>query len=154
MANITELGMAAWNWGAEKVESGISWAKDQVTGFGQNLVQAGTEALGNLISGVNKVMPSMLPTITACLATLSYRGSQGNFASVSYPIVLTASFLDISGIAPDKFGYPYCKSRPPEDLTGFALAKNSRFHISGTMPEEEALEAFFDRGVILDWSGT
>ena len=149
---VKEMGQAALAWTGEKIDQGWTWAKEQAKGAAQTLVSDGKDALTALLSGVSEVMPSMLPTITACLATLSYRGSQGNFASVSYPIVLTASFLDISGIAPDKFGYPYCKSRPPEDLTGFALAKNARFHISGTVPEEEALEAFFDRGVILDWS--
>lgn len=142
------------NWAGEKLEKPLAWAGEQVKAGARTLLNEGGDALVSLISAVNKVMPNMLPTVAACLATLSYRGSQGNFATVSYPVVLTATFLDISGANPRKFGYPCCKSRPIGDLTGFCLTQHAQFHISGTVIEEEALEALFNSGVILDWSGS
>ena len=142
------------NWAGEKIDTGLKWAGEQVKTGARTLLNEGSDALVSLISAVNEVMPNMLPTVAACLATLSYRGSQGNFASISYPVVLTATFLDISGTNPRKFGYPCCKSRPIEDLSGFCLTQHAQFHISGTVIEEEALEALFNAGVILDWSGS
>lgn len=154
MAFLIENLRAGAAWAGEKLEQGVTWVGDKVKSAGRSLLNDGADALVDLLSAVNDVMPNMLPTMAACLATLSYRGSQGNFATVSYPVVLTATFLDISGTNPRKFGYPCCKSRPIGDLDGFCLVQHAQFHISGTVIEEEALEAMFNAGVILDWSGS
>ena len=135
-------------------EDAVEAAAPVVQSAASGILSFGETAINKILSGVNKVLPNMLPTMAACLATLSYRGSQGNFATVSYPVVLTATFLDISGTNPRKFGHPCCKSRPIMDLNGFCLTKNAQFHISGTVIEEEALETMFNAGVILDWSGS
>ena len=140
----------------------LTTAKDWITGqynrledwaisTAQGVVSNAKDSINGLIGSVSKVMPNMLPTVAACLATLSYRGTQGNFATVSYPIVLTASFLDIAGIAPDKYGYPYCKNRPLSNFDGFVLCQNARCTISGTIIEEQAIEEFLNGGVYLDW---
>ena len=154
MASLIENLKAGAAWAGDKLEQGVTWVGEQAKSGARTLVDIGSQALGGLISAVNEVMPNMLPTVAACLATLSYRGSQGNFATVSYPVVLTATFLDISGTNPRKFGYPCCKSRPIGDLDGFCLVQHAQFHISGTVIEEEALETMFNSGVILDWSGS
>lgn len=111
----------------------------------------GRRALGNLVAGVNRTLPNMLPTATATLAELSYRGSQGSFASIVAPITLTFKYIDIAGTSPSKFGYPACKSRPPSTLSGFCLTQNAAFEISGTIDEQKALEDLFNSGVYLEW---
>lgn len=119
---------------------------------GQIVTTAG-DAVRKTVNNVNKVAPNMLPSATAALAELSFRGTQGSFVDYSQPIRLIARFQPIAGSNASKFGYPACKSRPIGDLTGFCLTQNAIFEISGTVEEEQTLEELFNKGVVLDWRG-
>ena len=127
--------------------------KEWAGGKARQAANAAGAAVKNVVQGVNNVAPNMLPTATATLAELSFRGTQGSFASLTRDIVLVEKFFNITGRSPSKFGYPACKSRPIMYLDGFCMTQNAMFEISGTVDEEQALEELFNKGVIIDWSG-
>lgn len=132
----------AWDW----VQRGASSIAGKIADYSGETVQ-------KVVNGVSKTMPNMLPTATACLAELSYRGTQGSFAAANTDIVLTSKFIDIAAQAPTKFGFPSCTYKTVDSYSGFLLAQHAMFEISGTIDEEQALEDLFNAGVILDWSG-
>lgn len=121
----------------------------------ENLVSKGGEAIAGLLSGINKAMPSILPTATAALATLSFRGSQGNFATLKEDITLRGDFLSISGLDRENRGTPVYRRMMVGDLSGFAQFQDVHIAISDgmTVTEAEALEQLLQSGVFLDWSG-
>lgn len=119
------------------------------------LVEQGRTALVGIIDGVNKIMPSLLPTAAAAMATLSFRGSQGNFATTQYSISLRADVLYITGANDLEIGRPLYRRVPISDLNGFALFKDFHISISGnmTMAEADAIVELMEKGVFLDWEG-
>lgn len=129
------------DWAGGLFQQGSSWiankAKTAVTG---------------LVNSVNKVMPNMLPTATAALAEMSFRGSQGNFATTVYPIVLKCEFLRTADPRPERYGYPCNEFRALGSVDGFVLCKDAQVKISGTIDEEEAIEQFLNNGCFLDWT--
>lgn len=131
-----------------------TWEKvtESAKSIGRRIVDTAGESVKKVVSGVNNIAPNMLPTATATLAELSFRGNQSSFSALLRPIRLVSKTLPIAGSNARKFGYPACKSRPPQNLTGFCLTQNAMFEISGTIEEEQALEELFNKGVILDWS--
>lgn len=119
------------------------------------LVEQGKTALVGVIDGVNRIMPSLLPTAAAAMATLSFRGSQGNFATTQYGISLRADVLYITGANDLEIGRPLYRRVPISDLSGFALFKDFHTEISGnmTMAEADAIVELMEKGVFLDWEG-
>lgn len=122
-----------------------------VTGAAKSLVQAGGNAVAGLVSGINRVMPNMLPTATAAMAELSYRGTQGSFASTQYPIVLKCEFMDVAEITPELYGYPMNEYKILGQLTGMTVCKDTHVSFPCTVKEEEAIEQFLNSGVFLEW---
>ena len=120
-----------------------------------NVVNGAAEALASLVEGVNKAMPSILPTATAALASLSFRGTQGNFTTISYPIVLRADFMYISGMDRENRGTPVNRRLKVGELSGFALFEDVHMETSGNMTQAscEALERLLMSGVYLEWGG-
>ncbi len=132
-------------------QSAVDTVQDVATG----LVSRGQDAIGALVGGINKLMPSILPTATAALASLSFRGTQGNFSTISYPIVLRADFLYITGINPGESGYPLCRRMAFRDMVGFAQFKDVNIPIADgmTMTEATAIEEMLSAGVFFEWGG-
>ena len=120
-----------------------------------DVVNGAAEALATFVEGVNKAMPSILPTATAALATLSFRGTQGNFSTISYPIVLRADFMHISGLDRENRGTPVNRRLKVGDLSGFALFQDVHLETSGNMTQAscEALERLLMSGIYLEWGG-
>lgn len=123
---------------------------DMLRGGLTSALDFGGSLLSSLVDGVNKIMPNMLPTITASLATLQFRGSQGDFSSLSYPIVIRGEFHQIAQQVPAFYGSPLCDYRAIGSMSGFILTKNANLKISGPMQEQTALESLYDAGVRLD----
>lgn len=119
------------------------------------LLDKGKSALNGIVDGINRVMPSLLPTATAAMATLSFRGSQGNFATTQYGISLRADVLYITGANDLEIGRPLYRRVSISDLNGFALFKDFHIQISGnmTMAEADAIVELMEKGVFLDWAG-
>lgn len=140
-ADIKSWLASAGDWAGGLAQQGASWvaskAKTAVTG---------------LVNSVNKIMPNMLPTATAALAEMSFRGSQGNFATTVYPIVLKCEFLRTADPLPERYGYPCNEFRALGGVSGFVLCKDAQVKISGTIDEEEAVEQFLNNGCYLDWT--
>lgn len=130
-------------------------AQDVAGQVASALLDKGKSALNGLLDGVNRVMPSLLPTATAAMATLSFRGSQGNFATTQYGISLRADVLYITGANDYEIGRPLYRRVPISDLNGFALFKDFHMEISGnmTMAEADAIVELMEKGVFLDWEG-
>lgn len=124
-----------------------TWAE----GAAKSLVQAGSNAISSIVGGVNKVFPNMLPTATAALAELSFRGTQGSFASSQYPIILKCEFMDIAEVTPELFGYPTNEFKILGQLTGMTVCKDTHVSFPCTVKEEEAIEQFLNNGVFLEW---
>lgn len=134
------------------IEGIKDWAVDIVLQAGRWVASKAKGAVQEYVGTVNQVMPNMLPTATAAMAELSFRGSQGNFATTTYPIVLKAEFLRVADPIPARYGYPTNEFLGLGGLSGFCLVKDAKFSISGTVDEEVALEEFFNNGAFLDWS--
>lgn len=135
------VGADIGSWASGIAQQGASWIAGKAK-----------DAIGGLISSVNKVMPNMLPTATAALAEVQFRGSQGNFATTLYPIVLKCEFLRTSDPLPERYGYPCNEFRALGGVSGFVLCKDAQVRISGTIDEEEVIEAFLNQGAFMDWT--
>lgn len=141
MADIKTWLANAGDWAGGLAQQGASWVADKAK-----------MAVTGLVNSVNKVMPNMLPTATAALAEMSFRGSQGNFATTVYPIVLKCEFLRTADPLPERYGFPCNEFRALGGVSGFVLCKDAQVKISGTIDEEEAIEQFLNNGCYLDWT--
>ena len=141
MADIKTWLANAGDWAGGLAQQGTSWVADKAK-----------MAVTGLVNSVNKIMPNMLPTATAALAEMSFRGSQGNFATTVYPIVLKCEFLRTADPLPERYGYPCNEFRALGGVSGFVLCKDAQVKISGTIDEEEAVEQFLNNGCFLDWT--
>ena len=130
----------------------LDWAGDITQKAIRKIGGYAKEGVTELVSSVNAVSPNMLPTATAALAEMSFRGSQGNFATTVYPIVLKCEFLRIAEPRPERYGYPCNEFRALGSVNGFVLCKDAQIKISGTIDEEEIVEKFLNQGVYLDWT--
>lgn len=120
---------------------------DFLDNIGSAAVDFGRNLLGGIIDGISDVAPSALPTATAALAQLSYRGTTGNFQSAMEPIVLSAKFQKISPMNPETQGSPcYLRDRI-STFSGFVMCDNPVFQSSiATSVEESAVEAMMAKG--------
>lgn len=141
MADLKSWLTNAGDWAGGIAQQGAAWVADKAK-----------MAVTGLVNSVNKIMPNMLPTATAALAEMSFRGSQGNFATTVYPIVLKCEFLRTADPLPERYGYPCNEFRALGGVSGFVLCKDAQVKISGTIDEEEAVEQFLNNGVFLDWT--
>lgn len=117
------------------------------TSIGNAVVDEGRQLLNGVVSTVRKVFPSALPTATAALAQLSYRGTTGNFQSAMEPIVLSAKFQHISAMNPETQGSPCYQRDLINTFSGFIMCENPVFSGSiGTDVERTAVEAFMAGG--------
>lgn len=130
----------------------LDWAGDLTQRAISKVGGYAKEGLTSLATSVNRVSPNMLPTATAALAEMSYRGSQGNFATTVYPIVLKCEFLRTADPLPERYGFPCNEFRALGGVSGFVLCKDAQVKISGTIDEEEAIEQFLNNGCYLDWT--
>jgi hypothetical protein len=123
------------------------WYAGIASSIGNSIVDAGRNLLGTVVNGINTIMPSALPTATAALAQLSYRGTTGNFQSAMEPIVLSAKFQKISPMNPETQGSPcYLRDRI-STFSGFVMCDNPVFQSSiATSVEESAVEAMMAKG--------
>ena len=128
-------------WAGGLIRQAVSWTAGKAKGAALELVETG-----------NKYMPNMLPSATAALAELNFRGSQGNFVSTIYPVVLKCEFFRTATPLPQRYGYPCNEFKALGGLNGFVLCKDAQVNISGTIDEEEVIEAFLNNGVFLDWA--
>lgn len=120
---------------------------DVLENIGTAAVDAGRNLLNGIISGISEVAPSALPTATAALAQLSYRGTTGNFQSAMEPIVLSGKFQHISAMNPETQGSPCYLRDYINTFSGFILCDNPVFQSSiATSVEEGAVEAMMARG--------
>ena len=120
---------------------------DFLDDIGSAAVDFGRNLLGGIIDGISDVAPPALPTATAALAQLSYRGTTGNFQSAMEPIVLSAKFQKISPMNPESQGSPcYLRDRI-STFSGFVVCDNPVFQSSiATSVEESAVEAMMAKG--------
>jgi len=115
--------------------------------IGNAIVDGGRQLLGGLISSVETVMPSALPTAAAALAQLSYRGTTGNFQSAMEYITLSAKFQHISPMNPETQGSPCFMRDYINTFEGFVLCDHPQFASNmATSVEETAVEAFMAGG--------
>lgn len=120
---------------------------DVLENIGTAAVDAGRNLLNGIISGISEVAPSALPTATAALAQLSYRGTTGNFQSAMEPIVLSAKFQKISAMNPETQGSPCYMRDYINTFSGFVMCDNPVFQSSiATSVEEGAAEAMMAKG--------
>ena len=120
---------------------------DVLEDIGSAAVDAGRNLLRGIINGINEVTPSALPTATAALAQLSYRGTTGNFQSAMEPIVLSGKFQHISAMNPETQGSPCYLRDYINTFSGFVLCDNPVFQSSiATSVEEGAVEAMMSKG--------
>jgi len=110
---------------------------------GKNVIRAGLET-------IPKVLPQMLPAAAAALATLNYRGSQGSFLDIDYPITLAAKFMQISPEDNEHLGRPLMQPKRLEQLAGFTLCKNPQIVINGSIEEEEAIQTILASGFYIE----
>jgi len=120
---------------------------DFLEDVGSAAVDFGRNLLGGIIDGINDIAPSALPTATAALAQLSYRGTTGNFQSAMEPIVLSAKFQKISAMNPETQGSPCYMRDYISTFSGFVMCDNPVFQSSiATSVEEGAVEAMMAKG--------
>lgn len=120
---------------------------DNIETVGSAAVDVGRNLLNGIINGISEVAPSALPTATAALAQLSYRGTTGNFQSAMEPIVLSGKFQHISAMNPETQGSPCYLRDYINTFSGFILCDNPVFQSSiATSVEEGAVEAMMAKG--------
>lgn len=120
---------------------------DFLEDIGSAAVDFGRNLLGGIIDGISDIAPSALPTATAALAQLSYRGTTGNFQSAMEPVVLSAKFQKISAMNPETQGSPCYMRDYINTFSGFVMCDNPVFQSSiATSVEESAIEALMQRG--------
>lgn len=120
---------------------------DFLDDIGSAAVDFGRNLLGGIIDGISDVAPSALPTATAALAQLSYRGTTGNFQSAMEPIVLSGKFQHISAMNPETQGSPCYMRDHINTFSGFVMCDNPIFQSSiATSVEEGAVEAMMAKG--------
>ena len=150
MAN--EFLTGAMEWAGDIVGSAAGklweWTKETAA----PIVQEARKDFSWILNAAGEVLPNMLPTATAALAELQFRGSQGNFSTTLYPIVLKCEFLRTSDPLPERYGYPCNEFRALGGVSGFVLCKDAQVKISGTIDEELAIEAFLNQGAFIDWT--
>lgn len=121
----------------------------------ETLVEKGGAAIATLINGINAAMPSILPTATAALATLSFRGTQGTLVSIHEDIVLYATFIYTQGLDRENRGTPVYRRFEPQELSGYAQFRDVHIPTENgmTINEAEAIEKLLQGGVYLEWGG-
>lgn len=115
------------------------------------IADGGRKLLGGIVSSVNEVMPSAIPTATAALAQLSYMGQVGNFQSAMEYLVLSAKFQHIVDDNASLYGSPYFQKCYLNTLSGFLQCDNPVFTATNaTTVEESAIEQFMREGMFYE----
>lgn len=127
-------------------ESAVDWVQDKALDLGAGV----KNAVSGVLSSFNKILPSVIPTATAAMAALSFRGSQGSFASLTQPITITARFLPIADENRGKIGRPLYTLSVLGNYSGFVLCEAATIEISGMVEEETAIEQFLNGGLYLE----
>lgn len=131
-------------------QSMVADAKNFVSEKTQILVDRGKTAIGDLLTGVGKVIDKFAPSLLAGLATAQYRGTQGSFISYTYPIELLYRYYTIAPDRATEIGYPTHRYKQLSALSGFVLCENARLPLSVTTTEQKAVEEFLNSGVYLE----
>lgn len=127
------------------------WYSSALQDVGNTIVDTGRAALRSVIGAINTVAPNALPTATAALAQLTYRGTTGNFQSAMEPIVLSAKFQHVSQMNPESFGSPCYMRDYINTFSGFVLCDHPHFSTGlATSVEESAIEAFMSGGFYVE----
>lgn len=117
----------------------------------QQLAGDAKEGLSDLVSGVGRVLNKAMPAAIAAAATLQLHGTQGTFQSFLTPVRLESRFMMIPADNSNLIGYPsYAANTLLSSLSGFVLCENAVLAISGTMPEEEAIEDMLNAGIFIE----
>ena len=137
----------------ERVSSGIQsvgeWARntwDNVRGA----VSEGREMLGDVVDAVAKHAPDIVSTTLAALATPSFRGTLGNYATYTMPITLRAKFLRPVPENLVDSGRPLCERLTLSSCTGFTLCENPQVDFSCLEPEEQMIKSFLSGGFYIE----
>lgn len=116
----------------------------------KGVIEDGKNFIGNLYSAVQAELPNVLSTATAALATPSYRGTLGNYATYLIPITLRAKFMrPVSENFADA-GRLYCKTYRLGNLSGFCLCENPQVEFQCFSTEEEIIKAFLSGGFFIE----
>jgi hypothetical protein len=92
----------------------------------------------------------MLPAAAAALATLNFRGSQGSFIDMGYPITLAARYLWVVQEDRERLGRPLMQKRRLSNLAGFTLCKDPQIVIPGSIEEENAINTMLASGIYIE----
>ena len=115
-----------------------------------SLVERGTNALGDLLSGVGKVIDKYAPTLLAGMASAQFRGTQGSFMSYCTPIKFQYRYFTIAPDRSTEIGYPLHRYKTLSTMSGFVLCENARLPMDVTLTEQKAVEEFLNGGVYLE----
>lgn len=128
---------------AEDAATSVSETVQNTIGSGRAMLEAG-------VSAAREVIPQLLPAAASALAGVSYRGTQGSFEDIGKSIVLTSKFMQITPEDQARFGRPLCAKRTLSNLTGFVVCDSPTLAISGTVDEEEMIQAFLSGGIFIE----
>ena len=142
---------AIWGWMSGAAETVVTTAQNVTEAAGDAAVDYGRKILQGVLSGINEVAPSALPTATAALAQLSYSGQVGNFQSAMESIVLSAKFQKIVNDNAAYYGSPYFTRCYINTLSGFLQCSNAVFKsTTATAVEETAVEVMMEKGMFYE----
>lgn len=116
----------------------------------ESLADTAKGALGDLLQGVGRVVNKALPAAIAASATLSYRGTMGSWQAFLQPISLVSKYMQISSDNSDRIGYPSHRIGSLQYCSGFVLCEHAAIEIDGTLPEQQQIVAFLERGFYIE----
>ena len=128
---------------AEEAATSVSETVQNTIGSGRAMLEAG-------VSAAREVIPQLLPAAASALAGVSYRGTQGSFEDIGKSIVLSSKFMQITAEDQARFGRPLCAKRTLSNLTGFVVCDSPTLAISGTVDEEEMIQAYLSGGIFIE----
>ena len=127
------------------------WTVEKIKGIGNTVVDQGRALVNTVVSSVETMAPSAIPTATAALAQLSYIGQVGNFQSAMEDIVLSAKFQRIVNDNAQFYGSPLFERVYINTLSGFLQCDHPEFTATtATAVEEQAVEAFMSAGMFFE----
>lgn len=118
-----------------------------VTSTVDSLVDAGKNAVNDLISSVVGVAQDVLPSVMSALAQPTFRGSLGSFGYIGTYVQLYMIHIPIADEALSLKGRPVMKMVMISTIPGFVLCDNAKLPTAtATADETAAIEAFMNKG--------
>lgn len=133
----------------DRAKTFVSGKKEQIEDV-KEVINEGASLLADTFSAIEKEIPNITSTAMAALATPSYRGTMGNYATYQVPISLRAKFLEPVAENFDNAGRPVCRVMPLTSLSGFTLVENPQITFSCFVEEEEILKSFMSSGFYIE----